>query len=493
MPSRPRRRSAPPHLWLSASSNDCEPKPAASAPLPRAPRYEQLCWLTGSETQSEEFADVSQPNLGGAAPRLEQPGLQDGVTRAGSSFSTTASGPAGPGFAPLSRASPDSTTDLANSRASDSPSVPLPSSNSIPRGAAASTGPQPSPLVLSHDRSTAQKLAYGLRTPQRDRQSPNRRPSVQERPPQPPLLLHVGMVCAPPTLPSPPKSGPPRSLTALDLPPPIDGFYRLSVSPSRAARGGSSADVDDDDDVTTLSFPLPPNARARARLAALESAPEVGSPEVSSSRSQHAPSPSAPSVPIPDFVPVLSHHHDRSRSEELAGLSTRRDDPAIFASARDSTVPSSWSRCSRRTELPPPTSMAASYPKRSSSRPRTHETPLAESTASTSQQVSAPAPSTSVETTMSSASSSPPRNCVRSVSWARNVAPGWSLRAEQLAWAEARRQSRRRPPLIVDSKEGGFARERGAFRTRIVGAVFVVIVLAVVILLVVGLAIALTR
>lgn len=485
----PGRRSAPPHLWLSASLHDRVPKtpPAASAP-----RYEQLCRPTGCGTTALTYADVSQSDRDGAVPGPERPKARNGVTRAGLSRSTTTSGSAGPGSAPPSRASPDSTTDLANSRASDSPGVPLPSSNSFPRGAAASTGPQPSPPSLSHDRSTAQKLAYGLRTPQRDRQSPNRRPSVQERPPEPPLLLHVGMVCAPPTLPSPPKSGPPRSLTALDLPPPIDGFYRLSVSPSRAARGGSSADVDDDDDVTTLSFPLPPNARARARLAALESAPEVGPPKVSSSRSQHAPSLSAPSVPIPDFVSLLFLDHGRSRSEEPASLGTSPYDDH-FASARDPAATSSRSRCRWRIEQSPPTSMAASFPKRSSSRSRTPELPLAESTASTSQQVSAPAPSTLVETTVSSASSSPPRNCVRSVSWARNVAPGWSLRAEQLAWAEARRQSRRRPPLIVDSKEGGFARERGAFRTRIVGAVFVVIVLAVVILLVVGLAIALTR
>ena len=483
----PGRRSAPPHLWLSASLHDRVPKtpPAASAP-----RYEQLCRPTGCGTTALTYADVSQSDRDGAVPGPERLKARNGVTRAGLSRSTTTSGSAGPGSAPLSRASPDSTTDLANSRASDSPSVPLPSSNSIPRGAAASTGPQPSPLVLSHDRSTAQKLAYGSGTPRQDRQSPDRRRTVQER--TTPLLSHVvGMICATPILPSPPKSTPCISLSALNLPPPIqDGFYRLSVSPSRAARGGSSADAADD--VTTLSFPLPPDVRARARLAALESVPELGSRTVSSSRSQHAPSLSAPSVPIPDFVPVLSHHHDRSRSEELAGLSTRRDDPAIFASARDPTVPSSWSRCSRRTELPLPTSMAASYSIQSSSRSRTHETPVAETTASTSQQ----APSietTTLSSSSSSSSNAPTRVRGRSVSWARNVAPGWSLRAEQLAWAEARRQSRRRPPLIGDSKEGGFARERGAFRTRIVGAVFVVIVLAVVILLVVGLAIALTR
>ena len=226
---------------------------------------------TGCGTQAETvFPGVAQPEIDGAVPRSERPRLQDGVTRAGSGScrSPTASGPAGPGSAPLSRASPPDSTGLADSRAAsglarggtDLPGVPSLSCNSS-RGAA-SPSPLPSLLASSHELSTIHELAYNLGTPHRDRQSPNGRRSVQERMTLPPLLLHVGpSACATPTLPSPPKSAPSsKSLSALPLPPPLnrakhDGFYRLSVSPSRAARGGSSADADDV--ITTLSFPLP--------------------------------------------------------------------------------------------------------------------------------------------------------------------------------------------------------------------------------------------
>ena len=307
----------------------------------------------------------------------------------------------------------------------------------------------------------------------------------------PPLLLHVGpSACATPTRPSPPRSAlSSKSLSALPLPPPLirakeDGFYRLSVSPSRAARGGSSADADDV--ITTLSFPLPPDIRGIARVAALESALVLGSQTALSSRS-HLSSPFAPPpVPIPEFVSIF-FHHDRSRSEELPTLYMRHDDPSA-SSARGPAVAKSRTRSSRRTESPPTTSSGASYSIRSCS--RMHEAPLAESTACTSQQVSTAA-DLSIKTTSSSPSA--PSTRVRSVSWARNVAPGWSLRAEQQAWAEAWRGSaRRRPPLLENGKEWGIPLG-GASRIRIVGVVISVLVLAVVILLVVILAIALGR